>query len=298
LAALSRFLRTLGHRVHERPDIDWVEVGALSLSAVPSTSVIDPPDAEVDRLLGESGRIAATFVTADRGVPATAWWVRDSGYGLESTQRQFRQNLRRAEGRVGVRPLSWDELRTLGLSVHRDALAARGDQGAATLTPAGWGSLCEAAEATAGMAATGCFVDATLAGYIVSWTSVGTCEGLLADIAPRFADLRPAHHLYHGFAADMIRRPGIQGVTVGRTSIPAKSSLDAFKRHAGFRPEPIRLAAVLHPRFRWWLSSAIVRRALRTADRLVGSRLPALGNVGVLDAAAATRADRATTAKA
>jgi hypothetical protein len=298
LAALSRFLRTLGHRVHERPDIDWVEVGALSLSAVPSTSVIDPPDAEVDRLLGESGRIVATFVTADRGVPATAWWVRDSGYGLESTQRQFRQNLRRAEGRVGVRPLSWDELRTLGLSVHRDALAARGDQGAATLTPAGWGSLCEAAEATAGMAATGCFVDATLAGYIVSWTSVGTCEGLLADIAPRFADLRPAHHLYHGFAADMIRRPGIQGVTVGRTSIPAKSSLDAFKRHAGFRPEPIRLAAVLHPRFRWWLSSAIVRRALRTADRLVGSRLPALGNVGVLDAAAATRADRATTAKA
>ncbi len=298
MAALARILRTLGHRVHERPDIDWVEVGALSLSAVPSTSVIDPPDAEIDRLLGASGRIAATFVSAARGVPATAWWVRDPEYGPESTQRQFRQNLRRAEDRVGVRSLSWEEFRTLGLSVHRDALAARGDQGAPTLKTAGWESLCEAAEATAGMEATGCFVDATLAGYIVSWTSGGLCEGLLADIAPRFADLRPAHHLYHGFAAGMIRRPGVQGVTVGRTSIPARSSLDAFKRHAGFRPEAIRLAAVLHPRFRWWLSSAILRGALHTADRLVGGRLPALGNVAVLDAAAATWVDRATTAKA
>ena len=293
MAALARFLRTLGHRVHERPDIDWIEVGALSLSAVPSTSVIDSPDAEIDRLLRGSGRIAATFVTTDRGVPATAWWVRDPGYGPESTQRQFRQNLRRAEGRVSVRPMSWEEFRALGLSVHRDVLTARGDRGALTLTPSGWESLCEAAEATAGMEATGCFVDATLAGYIVSWTSAGSCEGLLADIAPRFADMRPAHHLCHGFAAEMIRRPGVHGVTVGRTSIPARSSLDAFKRHAGFRPEPIRVAAVLHPRFRWWLSSAIVRGALRTADRLVGSRLPALGNVAVLDAAAATQADRA-----
>ena len=194
--------------------------------------MIDSPDAEIDRLLRGSGRIAATFVTTDRGVPATAWWVRDPGYGPESTQRQFRQNLRRAEGRVSVRPMSWEEFRALGLSVHRDVLTARGDRGALTLTPSGWESLCEAAEATAGMEATGCFVDATLAGYIVSWTSAGSCEGLLADIAPRFADMRPAHHLYHGFAAEMIRRPGVHGVTVGRTSIPARSSLDAFKRQS------------------------------------------------------------------
>lgn len=298
LAALARFLRTLGHRVHERPDVDWVEVGALSLSAVPSMSVVDPSDVEIDRLLVTSGRIAATFVDTDRGVPATAWWVRDPGYGPQSTQRQFRQNLRRAEGLVGVRPLSWDEFRSLGLAVHRETLMARGDRGASTLTTSGWDSLCEAAEATAGLEATGCFVDATLAGYIVSWTSAGLCEGLVADVAPRFAELRPAHHLYHGFAAGMIRRPGVRGVTVGRTSIPARSSLDAFKRHAGFRPEPVRVAAVIHPRCRRWLLSAIVRGSLRIADRLVGARLPALGNVAVLDAAAATRAERGTAGRA
>ena len=128
-------------------------------------------------------------------------------------------------------------------------------------------------------------------GFVLAHTRGGICEGLLASVSPRFADARPAHALYHGFAAEMIRRPGVRGVTVGRTSIPPNTSLDAFKRHAGFVPEPITVAVVLHPRWRW-LAARPIRGCLNLGRVMLGGRLPALGNVALLDAVTATSSPR------
>lgn len=290
LARLGRFFRLLGHAVHEREGVCWVEVGRLSLMAVPATDAIAVSPAVVDAVLRDTGRLAATFVSAgSHGVPAVAWWVRDPEYGIASVQRQFRQNLRRGQDVVTVRPLAWDEFRDRGFAVHCETAAARGGPAPPTTVPAGWNRLCDLLAESEGFEAIGCRVDGHLAGFIVSLTTEGRCEGLLADCAPRFASVRPAHWLYHRFAAEMIRRPGVSGVTVGRQGIPARASLDAFKRHAGYSPEPIRVAAVVHPRWRRGLEWAPVRGVLRwSADRL-GSRAGPLANVMLLDAAVATR---------
>jgi len=287
--SLAPFFRALGHGVHARQACLWIEVGAFSLMAFPSTAAPAVTDAEAEEVLHESGRIAATFVADDRGVPAVAWWVRDPAYGPASLQRQFRQNLRRGEGRTVVRPLTWGEFRASAHAVHRDVAAGRGTTKAPSLSPDGWERLCDAAEAVRGLEATGCFIDGALAAYVVSLVTGDVCEGILADHSPRFAESRPAHALYHGFAAMMIRRDGIRGVTVGRSSIPPNASLDSFKRHAGFQPEPIRVAAVLHPSWRPWIGPTPVRAGLRVARRLGRGWIGALDNVELLDAAAATK---------
>ncbi len=290
MSRLGHFFRLLGHSVHELDGVCWVEVGRLSLMAVPATDAIAVAPPAVDTVLRGSGRLAATFVSAEGcGVPAVAWWVRDRNYGLGSVQRQFRQNLRRGQDVVTVRPLSWDDFRRDGFAVHGAVAAARGGPAPPTTDAGGWNRLCDLLSADAGFEAIGCRVSGQLAGYIVALTNEGLCEGLLAECAPRFAGVRPAHWLYHRFAAEMIRRPGIGGVTVGRQGIPGTPSLDAFKRHAGFCPEPIRVAAVLHPRWRSVLEAAPVRGVLRwTAGRL-GRRAGPLANVTLLDAAAMTR---------
>lgn len=285
MAALEPLFRALGHRVHPRDDVDWIEVGMFSMMAVPSTATVTAPAGAITDLLRQSGRIATTFVADDGRVPAMAFWVRDPDYGAQSVQRQFRQNLRRGTARVGVRPLDWQEFARLGRPVHVDVAASRGGRLPASTEPSGWDRLCEAAAATPGLGAIGCFVERSLAGFILSRTARGICEGLVATVSPRFGDARPAHALYHGFAAEMIRRPGVHGVTVGRSSLPRNASLDAFKRHAGYVPEPIRVGVVLHPRWRW-LAAPVVRGGLHVARRLTGGRVVALGNVALLDAAA------------
>lgn len=286
MGRLAPLLRALGHRVHEHPDVDWIEVGVFSLMAMPSTTAPAADADAVEALLWRSGRVAASFVSADgRGVASSAWWLRDPEYGPRSVQRQFRQNLRRGADRTVVRPVSWGEFRRAGLAVHRDAAIARGTVEARLPGPGAWEAICAAVENTPGVEATGCFVDRELAGFIVSATTAGVCEGILAEVSPRHADARPAHALYHGFAAEMIRRPGTTGVTVGRQSIPPRPSLDAFKRHAGFVAEPIRVVVTLHPRWRW-LAAAPVRRGLHLARWGLGQHLPTLDNVVLLDAAA------------
>ena len=290
MAVLAPLLRAIGYEVHEHPDVDWVEVGMFSLMAMPSTA---PPGADagaIADLLLRTGRTAANFVTVGRGVPAAAWWVRDPGYGPHSLQRQFRQNLRRGAGRTEVRPLDPEELHRFGGRVHADATEARGGAASRPMTDGWWDRLCGAAASTPGVEAIGCFVDRALAGFVLAHTRGGLCEGLVASVSPRFTDARPAHALYHGFATEMIRRSGIRGVSLGRTSIPPVASLDAFKKHAGFLPEPVRVGVVLHPRRRW-LAAPVVRAALHLSARMAGRRLRGLANVALLDAAAATAAE-------
>jgi len=287
---LGNFFRAVGHVVHERDGVCWVEVGRLSLMAVPATRALSVSTAAVEHMLCDTGRLAATFVSADaRGVPAVAWWIRDPNYGLASVQRQFRQNLRRGRDAVAVRGMRWDEFRRLGFAVHCESVATRSGPAPPTVRPDGWSRLCDLLATDSRFDATGCYVHGSLAGYIVSLTMDGHCEGLMADWDARFEAARPAHWLYHRFAAEMIRRPGVSGVTVGRQGIPSRPSLDAFKRHAGYSPEPIRVAAVLHPRWRVALEPAPVRGALRLASRLLGGRAGPLANVMLLDAAVTTR---------
>lgn len=286
MAALAPLLRALGYRVHERPDVDWVEYGLFSLMPMPSTRVVADDAAAIEPLLRESGRISASFVARDGGVASVAWWIRDPDYGPASVQRQFRQNLRRGEGRVVVRPVEWGELRQTGMAVHRDVAIARGVPADRLPGPAAWDAICTAAAATPGAEATGCFVDGGLAGFMLSVTSAGVCEGLVAEVSPHRRDVRPAHALYHGFAAGMIRRPGVSAVTVGRQSIPPRGSLDAFKRHAGFVAEPIRVAVMLHPRWRW-LAAGPVRGGLHAARRLLGGRVPQFRNLDLIEASLA-----------
>lgn len=285
---LAPFYRAWGYRTWSRLGTLWIASGRFSVVSVPCSRPVAATRQEVERLLEETGRLAAQFPSASRtGVERSGYWVRDRGYGPASLQRQFRQHVLRHGARRVVRPVAWGELAARGQGVLRDAFARKpgpwpADRGA-------WEACCRDADAIPRLAATGCFVDGTLAAFLVSWVSGRECHVLMYHRSPRFDALRPSHALIADFTSRTIRRDDVEAVTLGRDLIPALGAVGEFKRHAGYRPEPTPVAAVIAPRWRGLLTHPWARGALRGLHRLGGRRAGPLGNVDVLDVAAITR---------
>lgn len=284
---LAPFYRAWGYRTWSRLGTLWIASGRFSVVSVPCSRPVTATRQEVERLLEETGRLAAQFPSASRtGVERSGYWVRDPGYGPASLQRQFRQHVLRHRARCVVRPVAWAELAARGRGVLEDAFEGRP---AAWPADAGaWEACCRGAEAIPRLAATGCFVDGALAAFLVSWVSARHCHVLMYHRSPRFDDVRPSHKLIADFTSGMVRRDDVDAVSLGRDLVPALGAVGDFKRHAGYRAEPVPIAAVVVPRWRAPLTHPWTRGALRGLRRLAGGRGGPLENVELLDVAATT----------
>ena len=140
-----------------------------------------------------------------------------------------------------------------------------------------------------GLEATGCFIDGTLTGFIVSWTVGGVCQGLLMHRDSRYQSMGAANSLVFGFTRLMLKRPENQDVTLGRGWFPAEESIDRFKRHAGYDEEPLQLAVMLNPHWAGVLASPVTKTLLRCVDAITAHRSSLGSDLQVLDAASHTR---------
>ena len=169
----------------------------------------------------------------------------------------------------------------------RDALARQ--PGSGPIAPETWTECCRVAGGILGLTATGCVVDGDLAAFLLSWVSRRRCYVLMYYRSPRFDAFRPSHKLIADFTSRTIRRDDVDAVTLGRDLVPAQGAVGDFKRHAGYRTEPIPVAAVVDPRYRALLTHRWTRGAIRGLRRLAGRRGGPLENVQLLDVAALTR---------
>lgn len=285
---LAPFYRAWGYRTWSRLGTLWIASGRFSVISVPCSHPVAATRTAVEEFLRETGRIAAQFPSArSTGVERNSYWVRDRTYDLASLQRQFRQHVLHARARCAVRPVEWRELATLGDGVLRDALARQ--PGAAPMSAEAWAECCRVAGGIPHLTATGCYVDRELASFLISWVSDRRCSVLMYYRSPRFDEVRPSHTLIADFTRTAIRRDDVDAVTLGRDLVPAQGAVGDFKRHAGYRPEPIPVAAVVDPRWRYLLTHRWARGALHGLRRLAGRHAGPLENVELLDVAARTR---------
>jgi hypothetical protein len=260
---LARFYRSAGHQVVDFGGVTWFDASPRVLQSLPGVRLVDPPREELERHLRARRLAGVQFAThAEYGLPSCAYAVRDSAYSLDSIDRAFRQNVLRGMRSCQVRELDFGAAERLGPAVNREALARRGSRDPRFLDPARWRQFCAAGRDTPGAGALGSFQAGRLAAYLVYLIDGGVCHGLHMLSSDWGRPYRSNHLLYFEFTRRMIARPDVDCVSTGLKPIPAAGDMDRFKREAGYRTEPCRLAAVLHP---------VVERSLlaRPADALL-----------------------------
>lgn len=288
---IARFYRAAGHRVIHSENATWFDASPRIYQSLPGVKRIDPPLEEVRSLLRRERLAGIQFATdAEYGIPSYAYEVRDKDYGLASTSRVFRQNVLKGARECEVREIDFVELERIGLPVNQDALARRGYRDPRFLLPDRWHRFCQAGASTPGAGALGSFCGGTLAAYILHFVDRGICHGLHMFSSEWARPHHPNHVLYYEFTRRMIARSDVDCVSTGLKAHPPAGQMDRFKRQAGYRTEPCRLAVVLHPTVERLLLSRPQAALLRIAGRIRRDE-PAVTRIrAVVDMARATLA--------
>ncbi len=268
----------------------WVGETHLSTMTQPGAIPVNPSAKELRGLLWRMRRMAAVFACDwDTGMVAYAHVLRDRQYGMHSLQRQFRQQTRLALDACCVRPMRWDELAKSGLAVNRDTQERRGTNRPLYTDPLQWSRFCSAANETPGLEVSGCFTLAgDLAAYMTTWIHDKICHGLQLAWSSTHRHLHPTHALYFETARERISRSSIEAFMLGRQALPAMERVDQFKRHAGFLPEPRRIAVILHPLLHSCLLHPASLHLLRKLRQRLNLRSSPLHNLDVIEAASRT----------
>ena len=287
---LAPFYRALGHKVWSRYGVIWVDAGRFSLMSVPCNQKLTLTKEEIQDLLRASGRMIAVFPTTEKtGITVADFWIRDKSFSLSFLQRQFRQHVIKNEETCDVRLVSWDELSRIGLSVNRNTMERRGLKMHRSTQPESWKQICAVAGTIKGFDVIGCFYKGELAGYLISWVFNEICQGMMLHRDSKFNDLGTGNNLVYHFTDEMIHRPDIHSVSMGRSWFPVVESLDRFRRHAGYVDETLKLGVVLHPRWEKILGSSMAHQFLQKLTNWTGGRLNFEKDLEILRAAAMTQ---------
>jgi hypothetical protein len=264
---LARFYRAAGHRVLHTESAAWFDASSRVFQSLPGMRLIDPSREELRSFLRRHRLAGVQFATAaEYGLQSYGYAVRDKDYGSASPSRTFRQNIQKGAEVCEVREIDFDEMERIGLPVNRDALARRGYRDPRFLEPDRWRRYCEAGRLTPGAGALGSFYRGTLAAYLLYFVDQGICHGLHMFSSEWARPHHPNHVLYYEFTRRMITRSNVHCVSTGLKPHPPAGQMDRFKRQAGYRSEPCRLAVVLHPA----LESLLLSRPQAALLRLVG----------------------------
>ena len=157
------------------------------------------------------------------------------------------------------------------------------------IQPESWKQICAVASTIKGLEVFGCFYKGDLAGYLVSWVYDDICQGMMLHRDSKYNDIGAGNSLVYGFTNEMIHRPEINSVSMGRGWFPIVESLDRFRRHAGYVDETLRLGVVLNPRWEMVLGSRMTHHFLEKLTAWTGGRLNLKNDLEVLQAAAITQ---------
>ena len=244
------FLEGMGVGTWSGAGAVWAAGGRFSLYAEPTAGGVEAGRGEMERLLEESGRLVAlAVVERPTGREVATYWLRDRGYGMQSLQRQFRQQVERAAECCEVRRVGWEELGERSAGIH-EGLARRGRDGMGLRQAVRRERFWRAAAAVPGFEAWGAFSGGELVAYLTVLRWRGCAYGMHMHWGGMHAERRPTHLLYYETAREMMADAGVEAFTTGRQTVPACGELDRFKRHAGFLVEMKPLAVVMHPRWR------------------------------------------------
>jgi hypothetical protein len=266
---MREFYERAGYRVATTAHADWYVPGNRIYRNFPCGRTVVPTPEEIAQLCRHKGILGVEFGNARGiGVGSGVWKARDPAYGLDSLQRQFRQQLQRAQEREHVREIGFDELARLASAANLESLARLGLADRRLAEPARWRRICQAGAATPGAGAFATFGPDGLTAYLIHFTVDDTCYGLISKSRDVARHSGANHLLYFTYTQAMLRRPGIAAVSLGVQSVPPLAGVDRMKRHAGYLLEPFALAVYLRPGARRLVTGAAGALALRVGERI------------------------------
>jgi hypothetical protein len=268
IEGLREFYRLAGFRVASTSTADYLVPGGPLYHGFPIAPPVPPPPEEIIALCHHRG-ILGVRVVNDRGVgvPGGLWAQRDRAYGMRSLQRQFRQHVEQAQATQTVREIDFDDLFRLGLESNRETLRRQHRDDVYFSSDQRWRQLCDAGRQSPGAGVFATFSAEELTSYMVYFIVGDTCYGLFSKSRTQTRKTGANHLLYFNYTQTMIRRPGIVAVTAGLQTIPPLETVDRFKRHAGYKLEPLHTAVFFRPWFQTLLQTRLAGAALRLSGR-------------------------------
>lgn len=195
-------------------------------------------------------------------------WVCRPPYELERLSSNTRSHIRRGLKKCEIRPVSFDELETLGWQAHRDTRQRHREGEPSSLGLSANLDNCAAYEAW------GAFVDGHLAAYLVTVWIEDWVHLLVNRSVDGYLKFYPNNALIFSVLKEVLSRPGVQAVSYGLEPLIAADSLERFKLGMGFVKEPVRQRVIISPRAKLLLNPLTSRPIEALAGLLPGvSRL-------------------------
>lgn len=266
------FYGALGHRVFSSPSADWVEIQRGALLSIPYHRLINPPDEELEDLLGESGALVLRYPTdaANYGFDSTLQFCRCDGYSLEQLRSSVRNQVRKGEKSCSVRRVAVEELAEAGGALNQ-MTCRRQHRHDPKEDAAYWARLCRAVADTPAAVVWGAFHNDRLAAYLIALETPTTVEFIMHNSDTALLPLCPNNILvYRATRWYLAERTPPLPVCYGLGSLEDTASLEHFKTEMGYLLEPIKQRIYFRRRIAWLINPY----SLAVARRLTGWWFP------------------------
>jgi hypothetical protein len=248
------FLTALEKRLKWVGDVPFGPFRPFFYASLPRFVMYDGVDAKkAARMLWE-GALGVAYPCREGSRVVTFLKAYRGAYDLKSLHSSKRNQTRRGLENCEVKRVDWEQMRTRGLDINRSALKRQGRRSSGLSSGRWWDRQCRVSSRFSDVLAWGCFVDGELTGYVHVMLHDGVPEGdgvaRAASVAHFMTDSRhlrsyPNEALIFTATKALLEEFGCSYVLLGTSSDDPR--LSAWKRHMGFREDPVPFVIMINP---------------------------------------------------
>lgn len=243
----AQFATSMGHKVRQSGGVFWFNAHPHIYMSFPFDREIEPSQVDWVEVLGTDGWAARFTCGIDIGRPSYRIIADQKDYGLASLSGKARNQTRRGLEQCEVRPVSFAELISRGISLNKETMLRQGRKIGAGFEDY-WIRYYKNAELAEGAEAWGAFVNGELAAYLIAFRMGAVSHILIVRSSSRFLKQYPNNALIYSYLNYSLSQTGISEVSIGLESIQeGMDTLDHFKIGMGFHKQPTGQRIVLRP---------------------------------------------------
>jgi hypothetical protein len=267
--AYAEFCRLIGYKVVETSHGIWIGPSHGFFNRVPLYETAPPTEDELRTLFRRYPTLGVNYAAepGSQGKVSHNYFVRNRNYDLKALNSKGRWSVRKGLRNCQVRPMSFDELHRLGMSLNLDTLARQGRDEPIFSDEDRWTHLCQAGAKVEGAQAWGAFVGNELGAYVVLFRIGNVVNLLYGNSRSSLLNLHPSAALFFTVVQTMMQTPDVEAVYNGPEWLTTAKGLDRFKHRLGFEREPVVFVLQLRPVVRHVLFSLGGRRAISALGR-------------------------------
>jgi hypothetical protein len=243
----ATWLRLQGYKIYHTESSYWYNAGPRVLQAFPYDWLIQPSEAELQKLIIEHNILAlrySTPLTAPEGI-ASYHVVLQNPYNINMLRAQARNGIQTGLKHCRIETIPLSRLADEGWGLQRDTLERQNRL--KSMDQKSWERICYAADGLPTFEAWGAIVDGNLAAAILTCQMGDVCYVPYALSLRKFLNFHVNNALFYKASCEMLAREGVNEIFYSLHSLDAPESVNEFKFRMGFTAKPVRQRVVLHP---------------------------------------------------